>query len=191
MQRKIENTKDISQLMGIEGYVARLYFKGISNIISEDFKFKGRNKRPPKDPFNSLLSLGYSILLNEITGNLEAVGLNPFCGFLHQDKEKHLSLASDIIEEFRAPIVDSLALNLCNNKFKIQDFSYEDGGVYLKENILKIYIEELEKKLMKEQNYREDIKAISFRKAIYLQCRDLVNSIEELNPKLYKALWLR
>ncbi|NLD18161.1 MAG: CRISPR-associated endonuclease Cas1 [Tissierellia bacterium] len=191
VSRKIKSANNLSELRGFEGYIARLYFGGISKCINPIFEFKGRNRQPPKDPFNSLISLGYTILLNEIVGNLEAVGLNPFCGFLHEDRERHPTLASDLIEEFRTPLVDSLALNLCNNKLKEEDFYKEDEAVFLEKETLKIYLEELENKMNISQNYRQDDSPSTFRRTIGLQCRDLVRAIKEEDPSQYKPLWTR
>ena len=92
-------TLSISQIMGYEGVAARLYFETIGQLVDSNFTFKNRTRRPPLDPYNSLISLGYSILNNEIYGKIEAAGLNPYFGFLHKDREKHPTLASDLLEE--------------------------------------------------------------------------------------------
>lgn len=102
------------QLMGYEGNAARLYFDGLSRVIDPDFVFHGRSRRPPRDEFNSLISLGYSILMNEIYNILEVHGLNPYFGFLHKDDEHHPTLCSDLMEEWRPVIVDTIAMSLIN-----------------------------------------------------------------------------
>lgn len=99
---KINQCKNISEVMGYEGSAARFYFEGLSRMVIPTFAFKGRSKRPPKDEFNAMLSLGYSLLMNEIYGRVENKGLHPYFGFLHNDKEKHPTLASDLMEEWRA-----------------------------------------------------------------------------------------
>lgn len=191
LRRKLDSVATVPELMGYEGSIARIYFRGLSKSVPQAFAFCGRNKQPPRDSFNSLLSLGYSILLNEIVGNLEAVGLHPFCGFLHQDRERHMTLASDMIEELRAPIVDSLAIKLCNHVFSPEDFEIQNGGCFLKQETLKIFLRELEEKLMRLQNYRQDENPMSFRKALGLQSRDLVRAIEDMDPERYTPLWIR
>lgn len=191
LRKKINQAKAINELIGYEGTISKYYFAALSKILPEEFYFKGRNRQPPKDPFNSLISLGYTILLNEISGQIESVGLNPYCGFLHQDRQSHPTLASDIIEEFRAPIVDSLAIKLCKNKFNKDDFQYQGQGCFLKDQTLKIYLDQLEKKMNSQQNYRNDQKPMTFRKTIGLQARDMVRAIEEENPSIYRPLWLR
>ena len=82
-QKVVEMAKSVDQLMGYEGNAARIYFRTLGKLIDPEFAFTGRNRRPPLDPFNSMLSLGYSIILNEIYGKLEGKGLNPYFGMLH------------------------------------------------------------------------------------------------------------
>ena len=78
----------------MRGTAARYYFQGLGKLVDDPFKFHGRSRRPPKDEFNSMLSLGYSILMNEIYGKIQSKGLNPYFGFIHRDKEKHPTLAA-------------------------------------------------------------------------------------------------
>lgn len=112
LRKKICGVKSINELMGYEGNAARIYFDVLNKLVAPEFSFQGRTRRPPKDPFNAMLSLGYSILMNEVYGKLIAKGLNPCLGFMHQDRENHPALASDLIEEWRMIIVDSTVLSL-------------------------------------------------------------------------------
>ena len=84
--------------MGYEGIISRTYFSALGGIVPEDFKFEKRSKMPPRDPFNSMLSLGYSMLFNEILSDLIAVGLHPYVGFMHKIAKGHPVLASDLID---------------------------------------------------------------------------------------------
>jgi len=181
--------------MGYEGIIAKEYFKNISIIIQPEFKFKGRSKRPPKDPFNSMISLGYSILLNEIYAKLEGKGLNPYFGFMHKDKEKHPTLASDLLEEWRSVLIDSLVVAMINgNEIKKEDFymTNEENGVYLKKEGFKKYITKLENKMRNDNKYLSYINyAVSFRKALDLQINELVKAIELENADIYKAIEIR
>lgn len=113
-RQKIENCKTIPEIMGYEGQGAKAYFEGLAALIEPAFVFHGRNKRPPRDEFNSMISLGYSVIMNELYGKIEEKGLNPYFGFLHRDKEKHPTLASDLMEEWRAVIVDSTVMSMIN-----------------------------------------------------------------------------
>ena len=109
-EHKISTCGSMEQIMGYEGAAARQYFVTLGQLVEEDFKFEKRSRRPPKDAFNSMLSLGYSMLMNEIYGKLENRGLNPYFGFMHQDREKHPTLASDLMEEWRSVIVDAVVM---------------------------------------------------------------------------------
>lgn len=112
MYKKSERATSIEQVMGYEGTAAKIYFKVIGTLIEPEFSFKGRSKRPPLDPFNSMISLGYSIIMNELYGKIEGKGLNPYFGIMHKDREKHPTLASDLMEEWRAVLIDSTVLKV-------------------------------------------------------------------------------
>lgn len=110
---------DESSLRGIEGDAAREYFKAYNALIlsnREDFYLNGRNKRPPLDNMNSLLSYLYVFLTHECRSACESVGLDPSAGFLHKDRPGRPSLALDLMEEFRPVFVDRLALSMINRK---------------------------------------------------------------------------
>ena len=111
-----ESAREMTELLGIEGTAAALYFEQFESMLKErdDWKFdwRGRNRRPPRDPVNALLSLGYSMLAKELTGVCHAVGLDPFLGFMHQPRYGRPALALDLMEEFRPLIADSVAISL-------------------------------------------------------------------------------
>ena len=149
MYKKLENAKSIEQVMGYEGTAAKTYFRELGRMIDPQFAFSGRTRRPPKDPFNSLISLGYSIILNEFYGKIEGKGLNPYFGVMHSDHEKHPTLASDLMEEWRAVLIDSLALSMLNGHELCKDDFYtetEQPGVFLEKDGFKKYIQKLENK---------------------------------------------
>lgn len=124
------------ELMGIEGRAAALYFQSFAKmIVPQEFKtsFEGRNRRPPKDPVNCLLSLGYSTLASELTGICHGVGLDPACGFFHAPRYGRPALALDIMEEFRPLIVDSVVLSLLNRgAIDMSDFDMMTNGCSLR-----------------------------------------------------------
>lgn len=110
----IAAAKNLAGLLGLEGTAARQYFAGLKRGFVADLRFDGRARRPPPDPANALLSLGYVMLGQEITGLIEAVGLDPSIGLYHELRPGRASLALDIVEELRAPVVDRLVLRVCN-----------------------------------------------------------------------------
>lgn len=126
------------QLMGYEGAGAASYFGVLGACIDNpDFAWTGRSKRPPGDPMNAMFSFGYQVLWNHLLRLIELQGLDPYVACLHQGNERHPALASDLVEVFRAPIVDSLVLYLVNRHMvsAIDDFDFPaDGGCYLNES---------------------------------------------------------
>lgn len=134
--RSLRNCQTINDLMGFEGSAARLYFSVFNHLIlhqKNDFFFKERSRRPPLDNLNAILSFLYSILANEVSSALESVGLDPYVGFLHQDRPGRPSLALDMMEELRPVFADRLALTLINRK-QISPGGFvhkESGGVIM------------------------------------------------------------
>lgn len=142
---ELKNRTDPEQILGFEGEAARHYFGVFDHLItaSSGFVFDGRSRRPPKDPVNAMLSFMYSILSKEISGALQGVGLDPQIGFLHEERPGRDSLALDLLEEFRAPIVDRLVLTLINRQqVKSGDFVVDMlGGVTLKDDARKLLLQ--------------------------------------------------
>lgn len=97
--QKLDNAHTSEEIMGFEGTAAKYYFSALSKLVNNDFSFNCRSRMPPKDPFNSMLSLGYTLLMYEIYGEIENKGLSPYAGFLHKDRERHPTLASEFIEK--------------------------------------------------------------------------------------------
>lgn len=110
---------DLEHLRGLEGEAAARYFGVLDELILQNeafFAFTGRNRRPPTDPFNALLSFVYTLLMHDCKSALEAVGLDPFVGFMHRDRPGRASLALDLMEEMRALLADRFVLTLINNR---------------------------------------------------------------------------
>lgn len=133
------------QVRGLEGDAASCYFSVFPHLIinqKEDFPFSGRNRRPPKDAVNAMLSLAYTLLTNDVTSALETVGLDPYVGFLHTMRPGRASLALDMVEELRAYLGDRFVLSLINRRqITASDFLYQgEKGVVLTENGRKIFL---------------------------------------------------
>jgi len=110
---------DLDEIRGIEGMAASEYFAVFNQLIvdqKEDFVFNERNRRPPLDPVNALLSFIYTLLVHDVRSALETVGLDPTVGFLHRDRPGRPGLALDLMEEFRPVIADRLVLSLINRR---------------------------------------------------------------------------
>ncbi len=152
---KINEIESVEELLGIEGQIAKIYYMGINKILIEEFKFKKRSRRPPLDPVNAVLSFGYTLLLYEIFTAVTIKGINPCCGFLHKDRENNPELCSDLLEEWRPILVDSLTITLLNSgKLDIEHFERRDGVFLTKEGI-NIFIKQFEKRLRQEVKYKE------------------------------------
>ncbi len=192
---KLDSCSQTEELMGYEGAAARVYFSALGELIDPDFHFTGRNRRPPMDPFNSLISLGYSVILNEIYGKLESKGLNPYFGIMHKDREKHPTLASDLMEEWRAVLADSLAMSVLNGHELNQEDFYRDpetGGVLLGKTGFKTFIGKLEHKLRTDNRYLNYIDySVSFRRAMDLQMNQFCKAIENNDPDQYSPVIIR
>jgi CRISPR-associated protein Cas1 len=141
MQR-LKWADNVDSLRGIEGEAANTYFSVFNSLItSKDlrFCFTGRNRRPPLDPINCLLSFLYSLLVHDVRSALECVGLDPAVGYLHKDRPGRPSLALDLMEEFRPFFADRLALTLINRgQITPKDFKLtESGAVHLRDEARK------------------------------------------------------
>lgn len=139
------HTRNTDELRGIEGESAMYYFSVFENLIlhqKDDFKFEGRNRRPPKDKVNALLSFCYTLLAHDVQSALETVGLDPYVGFLHVDRPGRASLALDLMEELRAYLCDRFVLSLINRKqITGKGFiEHAENGVIMNADVRKIVL---------------------------------------------------
>lgn len=137
---------DPEMLRGIEGSGAKIYFDVFDRLIlqrKEVFSFENRNRRPPTDPVNAMLSFGYSLLANDCASALESVGLDSYVGFLHRDRPGRNSLALDLMEELRPCFADRFVLTLINNRVvKPVDFDVrESGAVFLTDDARRTFLQ--------------------------------------------------
>lgn len=143
--RELQNIVDEGQLRGIEGESATIYFSVFNDLIlqqKEDFFFNGRTRRPPLDYVNAMLSFSYSLLAGMCASALESVGLDPYVGFLHKDRPGRISLALDLMEEFRAVMADRFVITLINKKVidKSGFIQKENGAVYMDDPTRKAFL---------------------------------------------------
>ncbi len=142
---EIETAEDLEVLRGLEGSTSADYFSVFNEMIltqDPEFVFDGRNRRPPRDNVNAMLSFAYAILSNDCASALESVGLDAYVGFLHTDRPGRASMALDLMEELRGPVADRLVLTLINNRM-IRDKHFdkrEDGSVFLNPDGRKILL---------------------------------------------------
>ncbi|MDZ4687410.1 MAG: CRISPR-associated endonuclease Cas1 [Planctomycetaceae bacterium] len=172
--QKTERVTSLESLMGLEGMAAKVYFAGFARLLrgGETFQLDGRNRRPPTDPVNALLSFVYSLLVKELTITLQAVGFDPFLGFLHQPRYGRPSLALDLAEEFRPLIGDSTVLMLINNEeVSPRSFISRSGSVALTDPGRKAVLAAFERRLETEITHPIFGYKITYRRVFEVQAR--------------------
>ena len=167
----IDGAANINTLMGIEGSAARVYFSGFGKMILGEFVFEGRKKHPAPDPVNALLSFGYTLFFNEILSLLDGLGFDPYLGYFHNVEYGRASLASDLVEEFRAS-ADRFTLYLINDRIlnPADFFTNPKGeGMYLTREAQKTYFVQYERYLNREFVHPDTNEKTSLRKCFRLQ----------------------
>lgn len=145
MMDSVRNCKDANMLLGVEGESASVYFSVFDDLIlqqKDEFYFHNRNRRPPLDNVNAMLSFAYSLLANMCASALETVGLDPYVGFFHTDRPGRPSLALDMMEELRGVMADRFVLTLINKKV-INDSGFikkENGAVVMDDETRKLFL---------------------------------------------------
>lgn len=191
---KVERAEDIGTLLGIEGVAAGWYYQGLRTILKEDLGFRVRARRPPPDPVNSMLSLGYTLLVYAVQSAVRIVGLDPFIGYLHVTAYSRPSLVLDLMEEFRPLIVDSVVIRMINTgMIDAGDFERPESGKYpvvLRQAALKRFIAEFEKRVQTEVQHPFLRGTHTYRRSFELQARVLARAlrgeIEDYRPFLTK-----
>lgn len=172
-----EKAETLDELLGMEGASARVYFEAFPRMIKRSgmetgFTFDGRNRRPPRDPVNAMLSLSYSLLVKDLAVTTRAVGFDPLLGFYHKPRYGRPSLALDLMEEFRPLIADSTVIGAINNGVvAFGDFVRTGVGVNLKPAARKAFIAAYERRM--DQLIRHPVFGyqISYRRVLEVQAR--------------------
>ncbi|WP_245912281.1 CRISPR-associated endonuclease Cas1 [Brunnivagina elsteri] len=185
--------ESMDALRGYEGKAATIYFQALGRLFTGEFKFEKRTKRPPTDPINSMLSLGYTLLSQNVFSFVQTIGLHTHFGNLHVPRDNHPALVSDLMEEWRAQLVDSLVAYLVNSQiFTIDDFTLPDerGGVYFQTHALKKFLKHWEEKLQSELTHPHTEQKVAYRRAIELQVREylacLMGEVKVYRPVIWK-----
>lgn len=191
IRKNLFRATGIEEIMGHEGYIARCYFNALGKVVKPDFRFTKRSKQPPRDAFNSMLSFGYTLLMYELYTAIIQQGLHPYFGFLHSLRSGHPALASDLIEEWRAVIVDAMVLSLIEHReIHLTDFRQEEnGGVYLERAGRKKFLRAFERKMRSTNQYLGDKQ--SFRCGITQQVGDFSKAIMHKSADMYIPLKIR
>lgn len=179
----------LETILGLEGSGSAAYFHCFGQMLSdqEQWFFGGREKRPPTDPVNALLSYGYSLLTIQVASAVQMIGFDQFVGYLHSSTYGRPALALDLMEEFRPLIVDSIVLTLLNNRMLTKDdFVVELEAYRLKKEPRKTFLSRFEERLNEEITHPVFQYKVKYRRCIELQARlfakYLTGEIDEYPP---------
>ena len=177
---RCKTCKRYDTLLGIEGMAAKIYFAEFAGMFKKDaeFNFSERNRRPPKDPVNALLSFLYMMLSRQATITVARVGFDPYLGYLHTPHHGRPALALDIMEEFRAPICDSVCITMLNgNSIKPADFIRTILGVNLTDAGRRRVMMAFEQRMNETIRHRLLGYSASYRRILETQARLLARHI--------------
>jgi CRISPR-associated protein Cas1 len=177
---RVATATSLAELRGAEGEGARCYFAALRGALRDEMSFERRTRRPPRDPANALLSLGYTLLTQDLISACEIVGLDSYDGFYHSDKYGRPALALDLVEEFRSVIVDSVVLNLVNRRrLTNRDFEAEaDGGIMLNRKGLRTFFRAYAARLNTSIQVPGVDHPLTYQKLFEVQARKLRKVIE-------------
>ena len=195
MQTAIQNVPRktaISALLGVEGSSSAAYFRGLRRLFDPKWKFDDRNRRPPLDPVNVLLSFGYTLLAEAASSAVQTVGLDPYVGFLHELAYNRPALGLDLMEEFR-PVIDGIVLWCLNsNQLTLADFSSgpPERPIVLGEQGQRRFLQAYESRL--DMKFTHPIRQMQYplRQCLIEQARQLANCILTGSP-VYKGMGFR
>ena len=188
---KVQGTNDIQELMGIEGNARSLYYITWNLIIDEEINFRKRERHPPKNPVNALISFGNSLVYTTVLSEIYKTQLNPLISFLHEPGERRFSLSLDIAEIFKPLLTDRIIFTLMNKKI-IQEKHFDSklNSCYLKEEGRKLFLKEYDERLKTTIKHRGLKKSVSYRHLIRLECYKIVKHIlGEKEYKPFKIWW--
>jgi CRISP-associated protein Cas1 len=186
----VEQQRNVDQVRGIEGLAAREYFACWAVMLSEAWNFSGRNRRPPTDPINALLSFGYGLLRSQVTAAAHIAGLDPYVGYLHEVHHGQPAMVLDLMEEFRPLVVDNMVLSVINNReIQPDDFTESLGAYRLSEKGRRTFLQAFDRKMNDTFKHPVFGYQCCYRRAIALQARLLAKHLQE--GISYKGLALR
>ena len=189
---KIFEAKTPEELMAVEGNIRDRYYQLFNDIIqNEDFYMEKREKRPPSNPINALISFGNSIMYNTVLTEIYRTQLDPTISYLHSPQEKRFSLSLDLAEIFKPFIVDPIIFSLIKtNQITIKDFDKDLNYAYLNETGRKKFLKAYEERLSKTVKHRRLKRKVSYRQLIRLECYRLIKHlIGDDIYKPFKAWW--
>ncbi len=188
IEKQLQTSTNIPALMGREGQIRYLYYQAFNHIIKQDFAMKKREKKPPRDPLNALISFGNTLMYRTVLAEIYKTPLNPTISYLHEPSTKRFSLSLDLAEIFKPLIVDPIIFSLINKRsITKKHFDYLEGEIcYLNEEGKKRYIQAWEERLQQTVKHRTLKRNTSYRYLIRLECYKLVKHL--IDDEVYKPL---
>ena len=188
---RIEESKNILELMAWEGHVRERYYNSFNAILSLEEEFIKRNRRPPDNMMNALISFGNSLLYATTLGEIYHTQLNPTISFLHEPGNRRFSLSLDIAEVFKPVIVDHIIFRLINmNMLGEREFEKDVNYCYLSESGRKIFLREYDERLNTTIKHRNLKRNVSYRHLIRLECYKIEKSVTGMEEyKGFKTWW--
>lgn len=188
---KVREAQTIDRLRGFEGSGTRAYFSIFRAGLDEGFKFERRQRRPPRDAINAMLSLGYTLLTGAMITAAAIAGLDAYSGFFHAEKYGRPSLALDLIEEFRPIIVDPVVAALANkNMLREKDFNISTDGVFLEKKGLRVFFTQFTRRLNTVVRHPVSDHPLTYQKCFEVQARQMRKAIET-QPSAYIPMLIR
>ncbi len=192
-EARVERVQSLKSLLGVEGSATARYFGGFRALFEPRWRFNQRNRRPPRDPINVLLSLGYTLLTRAVESAVRTVGLDPYVGFLHADVYNRPSLALDLAEELRC-VIEGLVLYVCHREIvTMEDFRPGEGEeppVVLEREGLKRYVDAYEKRMRRVSRHPRTGEKLELWRFVELQAREVARCLRDGRAD-YRALIFR
>lgn len=191
LRKKIAGSKNISELMGIEGNCRQIYYSGFDEII-DGYAWEGRRKRPPKNELNALVSFGNSMCYTLCLDAIYNSQLNPTISYLHEPGARRYSLSLDVSEIFKPILVDRLIFRLCNKKeLRAEHFDFIEDACFLSDRGRKVFVKAWEEKLQQTIEHRKLGKKVSYRHLVRLECYKIAKHLLGMNPDYepFKIWW--
>lgn len=175
----VDDATSVQSILGHEGIASRDYFQAVARMADPIWEFTTRQRRPPPDPINSMLSYGYTLLCHECIAALEAAGLDPMVGFLHQHRWGRPALALDLMEEFRPMTVDvAVWRSVATKQIRPEQFSTApDTGTRMGDDAKHTFLAAYERRMLTLTTHQGAGRRVSFRVAIHLQAKALARAL--------------
>lgn len=188
---KLGAAADVDSVLGIEGSASREYFQGLRRLVPEEWGFLARQRRPPPDPVNGMLSFGYTLLCEEAIAALDAAGLDPMVGFLHRHRWGRPALALDLMEEFRSITVDVAVWRCISTRnIRPEQFDLDPGlGSRMGEDAKHAFLAAYEKRMLTLTTHRGAGRRVSFRVALGMQAKMLARAVQRPDEPYEPMRW--